>query len=76
MLVFATRKTNGDIILPNKEVLTRERERKKEIRTDIWELVGSVIIREELRRRVNIRREGEGEREKQLKKIGGWLIVW
>ena len=43
---------------------------------EIWELVGSVIIREELRRRVNIRREGEGEREKQLKKIGGWLIVW
>ena len=46
------------------------RKRKKEMREDIWELGGSVNIGEELRRRLNMRRDGKGEREKRLKKIG------
>ena len=40
------------------------------MREEKWELGGSVIIGEEQRRRVNMRRKGVGEREKQLKKIG------
>ena len=40
------------------------------MREEKWELGGSVIIREEQRRRVNMRREGVGKREKQPKKIG------
>ena len=38
------------------------------MRKEIGELGGLVIIGEELRRRVNMRREGKGEREKRLKK--------
>ena len=41
------------------------RERKKEMREEIWELGGLVIIGEEQRRR-----KGVGEGEKRLKKIG------
>ena len=56
---MATRRINGDIILPNRKISPRER--KKEMMKEIWELGGSVIIGNE-EERGRKREAAEGKR--------------